>query len=202
MIKLFIILSNIYFINSYELSSTIYNKYLNPYYRNYLIQDYNMPTLYTNISIESTLLRDKIYSIEHIYPKSYLNNDAKIDMHNLIKTTKNLNNVRSNYKFYDENILNYYDKDNWIYLDNNIVNHKRKIFIPTNKSRGIISRAILYMLDKYNYNNINKVIDYNILIEWYKLYPPSKKELYHNSIIKKIQNTNNKFISDYKYIKF
>ena len=57
----------------------------------------------------------KVYSLEHIYPISHMTNDAKVDMHNLFKTTKFLNNARSNYKFTDyENIFSILIIHGWL----------------------------------------------------------------------------------------
>jgi endonuclease I len=155
-----------------------------------------MPILYT----KNNLNNDK-YSLEHIYPISYLIcNESKVDMHNLVKTTKYLNNARSNYKYTDFEEINFnINNKNWIELENfNYVNHKKKLFIPNNDSKGLISRAILYINDTY-YHDINKVINLSALINWYINYPPDIYEKNHNNYVKKIQNTDNKFISNYKY---
>ena len=94
-------------------------------------------------------------SAEHIYPQCLLNVKQSNDMHNIIKTLNTLNGNRSNYKFEEDYDLR--DK-NWLELEcNNYVNHKDKIFVPNNDSRGIISRAILYMYKEYNCNP-NKII--------------------------------------------
>ena len=163
-----------------------------------ILYNTNMPILYTKNN-----LNNDIYSLEHIYPISYLiSNESKIDMHNLIKTTKYLNNARSNYKYTDFEEINFnINNKNWIELENNnYVNHKKKLFIPNNNSKGIISRAILYINDTYSYK-INKVINYSTLINWYIYNPPDICEKYHNNYVKKIQNTDNKFILNYKYYK-
>ena len=47
----------------------------------------------------------------------------------------------------------------------------------------------------------NKIINHSTLINWYIYYPPDIYEKYHNNYVKKIQNTDNKFISNYKYYK-
>ena len=114
-------------------------------------------------------------------------------MHNTIRTLNNLNVNRSNYKYTDDLT---HDK-NWLKLDfDNYVNHKLKLFIPNQISRGFISRAILYMSMEYNYNP-HKVIDKNVLLQWFFTYPPEKTEKHHNEVISKLQNKNNVFISNY-----
>ena len=177
-----------------------------------ILNDKYMPLLYTN----NNKLNNTLYSIEHIYPISYFklkNNDIIInDMHNLIKTTKFINNARSNYKYSDFKEIIYIDNNNfniiynnisnnnWKLLDNyNYVNHKKKLFIPNNNSKGFIARAILYI--SFNYNlNYSKIINTDTLIKWNKIYPPNRNEKYHNFIANKIQNKDNIFISKYSKI--
>jgi endonuclease I len=162
--------------------------------RQTILFDKNMPSLYTHKSFSvDDKLKESVYSAEHIFPRSHLNKKDWNDMHNVIKTINNLNVNRSNYK-YTDNIT--YDK-NWIRLNfDNYVNHKQKLFLPNAASRGFISRAILYMCKEYDYNP-RKIIDKEILLKWFYEYPPCKCEKYHNEIIKKLQNTNNIFISKY-----
>lgn len=178
-----------------------------------IIYDNKMPIIYTDINIIDNKYKKIYYSLEHIYPSSYLNNDSRNDLHNIFKTSKFINNARSNYKYIDlyeyiihknnsETIIyNDINSKKWLKLDNdNYVNHKYKFFIPNDNSKGIISRAILYM--SYNYNlKLFKIINIDTLLNWYYKYPPTKKEIYHNNYVKKIQNTDNKFISCYKKIK-
>ena len=133
-------------------------------------------------------------SAEHIYPQCLLDGKQSNDMHNIIKTLNTLNSNRSNYKFHED-----YDikSKHWVELEcNNYVNHKDKVFVPNNDSRGFISRAILYMYKEYNCNP-QKIIDIEILKKWYYNFSPTIDERYHNDIIKRLQNKNNIFISNY-----
>lgn len=92
---------------------------------------------------------------------------------------------------------NYDTYDNWIELEyGNYVNHKAKLFVPNNDSKGFIARAILYMCREYNYCH-KKVIDTELLKKWFYNYSPSFAEKYHNEVIKRLQNKNNIFISNY-----
>lgn len=163
--------------------------------RNNLIFNKQMPSLYLNNNFDiHDNFKNSIYSIEHIFPRSYLKKKDCNDMHNIIKTINELNNQRSNYKY----VGNKNDNDkNWIELKyDNYVNHKDRLFIPNNSSRGFISRSILYMTKEYDYNP-NLIIDKDLLINWYYSFPPTKQEIYHNEFIKKFQNKNNEFISKY-----
>lgn len=196
------------FLFSYKFSRIKHNNILKAHYspKHNIISDNNMPILYT----KNNNFKNTIYSLEHIYPISYMTHDAKIDMHNLFKTTKYLNNARSNYKYSDYEEYIFYPNNTWQSIENNVnssnwkelennnyVNHKKKLFIPSNESKGIISRAILYVKFKYKFN-LEKVINMNTLISWYLQYPPNNEEIYHNNYVKKIQYTDNKFISSYK----
>jgi endonuclease I len=178
-----------------------------------IIYDDKMPIIYTDVNIIDNKYKKIYYSLEHIYPSSFLNSESRHDLHNIFKTSKFINNARSNYKYIDlyeyiihknnsETIIyNDINSKKWLKLDNdNYVNHKYKFFIPNDNSKGIISRAILYM--SYNYNlKLFKIINIDTLLNWYYKYPPTKSEIYHNNYVKKIQNTDNKFISCYKKIK-
>jgi endonuclease I len=162
--------------------------------RHTIIHDNKMPSIYIekHFHVDESL-KQNIYSMEHIFPCSHLNKKDQHDMHNVIRTLNDLNVNRSNYKYTD--ILT--SDKNWIKLDfDNYVNHKHRLFIPNNVSRGFISRAILYMSKEYHYNPL-KIIDKDTLIKWFYDYPPKQCEKYHNEMIKKLQNKNNIFISNY-----
>lgn len=162
--------------------------------RNIIIFDNKMPSIYlgNNLNIDDSI-RGSVYSMEHIFPRSHMNNKHSNDLHNVIRTMNTLNVNRSNYAYTD--ILD--DDKNWIKLNyDNFVNHKRKLFIPNKSSRGFISRAILYMCKEYEYKPA-KIIDNEILLRWFFENPPTKCEKYHNDIIRKMQNTNNIFIANY-----
>lgn len=160
--------------------------------RKAIIND-NMPSLYTSFNFNK-MPKNRFYTAEHIYPQSYLSDTECKDMHNIIKTINSINVNRSNYKFHD--YIDITDK-NWKKIEfDNYVNHKLKLFVPNSNSRGFISRAILYMCREYNLK-IDKIIDKGTLIKWFYSYSPTSREIYHNDMIKKVQNNNNIFISRY-----
>ena len=162
--------------------------------KNTMVLNNKMPCIYTeyDFKIDEKHVRS-MCSMEHIFPRSYLQKSDYGDMHNIVRTINELNVMRSNYKYVE-------DKDNdekWIQLEfDNYVNHKDRLFLPNEVSRGFISRSILYMVKEYNYQ-INKVIDKDVLIKWFYAYPPCAKEKYHNEVVKDLQNKNNIFISQY-----
>jgi hypothetical protein len=164
-----------------------------------ILQDTKMPSIYLENSFfgdTDPKFKNKFFSAEHIFPQSLLNNKHTNDMHNIIKTLNTLNVNRSNYMFVENTKVNMKDK-NWVELDfGNYVNHKNKVFVPNDYSRGFISRAILYMCWEYDYSH-KKVIDTDLLIKWYFQHPPLKEERYHNEIIHRIQRKHNIFITNY-----
>ena len=163
--------------------------------RNTIIMDPRTPIIYSGdtFAFENLNVR-KRYSIEHIFPKSFILKCHQYDMHNMVKAPCRLNTIRSNYKYVENMEKN---DPNWLELEyGNFVNHKKRFFIPNESSRGFISRSILYITTEYKYNYKN-IIDKNVLFEWYLKYPPCEKEIYHNQVIRKIQNTNNVFVSSY-----
>ena len=121
---------------------------------------------------------------EHIFPQSFTKQYSKAnkDMHNIYLTNYYTNNLRSNKKF--SHIIN--------------ENISKKIYIPCNYSRGIIARALVYMKYTYPLLNLSSIIDYDIIILWNELYPPSDYELQKNNIIFHYQGNKNIFIEDYK----
>ena len=156
-------------------------------------------------------IRNNIYTIEHIWPKSFLKNNllSKYDLHNLGITNSFYNVHRSNYKYTDSCPIVYslYKLSNAMEIieinDNNNLNSKTynykncalKIFIPIESSRGEIARSILYMSNLYGKNNINEIIDEKLLHQWNKKYPPTEREKRKNLQIFKLQGNKNPFIN-------
>jgi endonuclease I len=169
--------------------------------RHLVINSCNLP-LYT---INSKHIND--LTLEHVFPKCYMSKKSYNDMHNIFSCNNRINNYRSNYKFIDIKNSDYYNNiKDFIRIDNtdNYYSPKLKLFIPENESKGIISRAIMYISYEYKYK-YDKIIDYNNLINWCIDYPPEKHEIFHNNLIAKKQFKRNKFIDLYhkkNYIKY
>ena len=157
------------------------------------IINHNSPEIY---NLNSLIIKDGgIMSLEHIFPKCYMNKKSFNDIHNIYKCNNLINNCRSNYKYTDESLLKLYEFKK-LYNTDNYISSKNKLFIPEKESRGIIARSIMYMAFEYNYN-FNKVIDSYNLINWCLDYPPNSQELYHNHIAFMKQYKKNKFIELY-----
>ena len=172
--------------------------------RSVLIQSVQNPQIYnTNLN----KLYNNQQTLEHVFPKCFMTKKTYNDMHNIFSCNKHINNIRSNYKYIDCKNKEYYDNINDFHnikLTDNYYSPKLKLFIPEDDSKGIISRAIMYMTYEYKYK-YDKIIDYNNLINWCIKYPPTKEEYLHNTIVFKKQYKRNQFIDLYykkNYIKY
>lgn len=157
-----------------------------------------------NINLKN---KNLILTAEHIFPQSYLKlyKKSKKDMHNIYLTTTEHNYHRSNYKFAEIENLYIYNitRENLIYISyDNYKYTKYNLFFPNNNSKGKISRSIAYMKYMYPELNLSNVIDYNIMIKWNYLFPPTKYEKLRNKKIHKIQGNLNPFISNYKLLEY
>lgn len=172
-----------------------------------------------NIDIYGDNLHKK--NVEHIFPQMYFKNNEKknimkSDMHNLLLCSEKLNSYRQHFKFVDPSYLHDLSKDeissfNIINSDSHritdindlisqkhdvvMVNSKNKLFIPSQQSRGSISRSLAYFSTKYNYTEeLTSVIDINTLINWNQKYPVNIDEYHKNIVIYKYHNVVNPFI--------
>ena len=151
-----------------------------------------------------TYLKSSKFNLEHVYPKCYMNKQHYNDMHNIFKSDIYINNVRSNYKYIDndDKVFKLYNHGfKKLYTSDNYVNSKFGLFVPDDASKGLIARAIMYMSYKYKYD-YRKVIDTDNLINWCFKYPPSKLEYTHNNLISQIQKNRNIFIDFYNHKKY
>ena len=156
-----------------------------------LINNFKLPIIYSDIGP---------LSLEHIYPKSFLNKSEHFEYHNIYSASRKINNYRSNYIF-----SNKYNNITWIHVgNNNFINHKKKLFSPRDEDKGIIARSILYMKYKYNYDII---MNKEELLEWCLLHKPNFNEILHNYHVKLYSDYHNDNIfitkfNDKKYYKF
>ncbi len=160
-------------------------------------------------------------NVEHIFPQVYFKNNEKknimkSDMHNLQLCSEKLNSYRQHFKFIDPVDLQDFNENelssfNIINSDcksiSNInsllsqkhdvvmINRKKKLFVPSEKARGSISRSLAYFSVKYNYTKeLENVIDMNTLIKWNHLYPVDANEYHKNVVCFKHHNVLNPFI--------
>jgi len=169
------------------------------------------------------LYGDKVenMNVEHVFPQYAFKEDnrrkeMKSDVHNLFLCNSKLNTYRSNFKyvkpieylkFSNDTKCHVLDmKGNKITSSEEIFSHsgylmalnsKRKVFVPTEYSRGKIARAIAYFSIKYGYvDKVNEIIDFNTLIEWNLKDPVDNEEYLKNIICYMYQGNLNPFIMD------
>lgn len=155
-------------------------------------------------------------NVEHIFPQSLFKNDTnnkimKSDLHNLYLCNSKLNSHRQNFKYVDPSEFiddnnNYFlnlkgGKENTfdgIYKNNGylmVLNRKKKLFIPTEYSRGKISRSLAYFSIKYNYvSKLSQIINFKTLLMWNIKDPVDNEEYLKNILCYKHQNNLNPFI--------
>lgn len=189
-------------------------KYLTyPNAKNVLHKHTNMLDLYGD-TVENM-------NVEHVFPQYAFKNDSrkkemKSDVHNLFLCNSKLNTYRSNFRYVKPSeYLNFSNDSKCHVLDmkgNKItsseeifshsgyimaINSKRKVFVPTDYSRGKIARAIAYFSIKYNYvDKVSEIIDLKTLIEWNLKDPVDNEEYLKNIICYMYQGNLNPFIMD------
>ncbi len=154
------------------------------------------------------ILHKNKYNVEHIIPQS-LDKSVNSDLHILFLSHNVINSLRNNYRFvdfvkYDDLYFEYiYIKNNQVFVTNccnNIpyyaaFNHKKRLFVPPNESKGIIARSLLYYQNKYKkYGICNKMISEDLMYKWNDLYKVYEDEYLRNLQIEKFQNNRNPFI--------
>lgn len=176
----------------------------------------NMIDIYGNID-DNTCTR----TLEHIFPQSFFKHDEnrkymKSDLHNLYLCNNKLNTYRQNFKYIDPKEIK--DKqvtsnDKILDINGNVINDlkisnifnnngylmvsnkKSNTFIPTEYSKGKISRSLSYFSIKYNFTDIlSKIIDPLTLLKWNYDDPVDNNEFLKNIISYRYQNNYNPFI--------
>jgi hypothetical protein len=160
----------------------ILNMKLNKITKNFIKHSNIVPILYSN------MFYTHLKTLEHIYPKSYINNiKHNSDIHNIFTTSYDMNALRSNYKYAEFNN----NKKNIINICGNLICNEEKLFCPIDNDKGIIARVLLYMNDMYGYNDFG---NYTLYKEWNNKFKPDIKELYHNEFGYLYQGVRNKYI--------
>ena len=165
----------------------------------------SVKAIYSDLSVD-TLLRKRIYSIEHIVPKSYLRtwligakqsatviHSAIYNPFNYAPSHRKVNACRSSLPFdIEDDALVRYIKANKIGKGVIGADHEGEWIVPE-RSRGCIARAILYVSIMYGIDRIgeNVVEKY---IPWALAHPPGSWEIAFNRWIIRKYSINNPFI--------
>ena len=157
-------------------------------------------------------------NVEHIVPQSKFKDKPerllmRSDLHNLYLCNSKINNLRQNFKYIDTREVNMNDDIRILdmlgkeIIDKNEMfrklgylmgtSRKKKIFIPTNYSRGKIARSLSYFTIKYDFmDELTNIINIKTLIEWNLKDPVDNDEYLKNIKVYKHQGNLNPFIMD------
>ena len=146
------------------------------------------------------------WSTEHVTPKSFLTDkDQERDLYNLFNTNPIINSHRSNYKFtnileINKNLISICSTGSIRpakHIDTfafNYKNNKKKLWLPSEKSRGPLARSIAYMFLTYPDIDQQNIIDTTILKRWLHCYKVQTWEIKHMWKIYALQGNINPFI--------
>lgn len=121
------------------------------------------------------------FNTEHIYPRSFIDNTAEADLHNLRTADTKINANRRNYPFTSGN-------GNYKLISNNA-------WYPGDEWIGDVARMILYLNLRYN-EDFESVGNLALFMEWNAKDPVSRIEIQRNEIIFEAQGNRNPFIDN------
>ncbi len=121
------------------------------------------------------------FNTEHVFPQSRLESDAAVtDLHHLRACDAGVNEMRLNYPFTDGSGSYKLENEQWY---------------PGDEWRGDVARMILYLNVRYG-EEISKVGNLNLFLEWNAADPVSSFEIQRNNVIEGAQGNRNPFIDN------
>jgi len=137
--------------------------------------------------IKDMIKRKKCYDRRDCRKKSRRFNLIESDLHNLYPSRRDLNMLRSSYRFGvikgEIRVFPEYDFE---------INSKQRLIEPAPASQGEIARCMFYMADAYQLKLFAKQA--KTLAYWNKVDQPSNEEKRRNDLIEDLQGTRNLFI--------
>ncbi|WP_034886185.1 endonuclease I family protein [Gillisia sp. JM1] len=121
------------------------------------------------------------FNTEHIYPRSYIDNNAEADLHHLRTADIKINAQRRNYHFTS-------GSGKYKLVSNNS-------WYPGEEWVGDVSRMIFYLNLRYN-EDFKSVGNIDLFLKWNAQDPISPIEIQRNEIIFKAQGNRNPFIDN------
>lgn len=171
-------------------------------------------TIYCNKPFSTASKEEKSkahVNAEHIFPMSWVTKQLKCgtrqecrknskqfkviesDLHNIYPASERLNEARSNYQFGTiKGEKRIFGNGCDFEVDDN-----RRIAEPTNRKRGDIARAMLYLAHTYNLNLPKKTRQ--LMQQWDTQDKPDAEEKRREKIIRNLQGRENKFITQHPY---
>lgn len=121
------------------------------------------------------------FNTEHVYPQSYLDNNAQADLHNLQPADVAINSKRGNYPFIEgEGTYSLINNNSWY---------------PGDEWIGDVARMLMYMNLRYN-EGFNDVGSLELFLKWNAEDPVSVLEVQRNNAIEEAQGNRNPFIDN------
>ena len=119
-------------------------------------------------------------------------NRIEADLHNLYPAVGEVNKRRSSYAFIDK--LTHRDNPQGFGKCQMFFNKSNYLAEPTERARGIIARAYLYMYSRYGLHLDSEHL--RLYREWNQKYKPTDNECKRNYMIQKIQGNDNPFVTE------
>ena len=120
------------------------------------------------------------FNTEHVYPRSYLENEAEADLHVLRVADIDVNTLRWNYPFTE---------------GEGKYELKGEAFFPGDEWRGDVARIIMYMNLRYD-ESFDTMGGLELFLEWNAADPVSALEKQRNEVILGAQGNRNPFIDN------
>ncbi|MDM5359060.1 endonuclease [Peribacillus sp. ACCC06369] len=143
--------------------------------------------------IESTKMDNMLVNCEHVVPQSWFNKKEPMrgDLHHLFACEPTCNSSRSNFPYYD--FEDYIPEASAAGIKAGCGKSDEGKFEPE-YGKGIVARATMYFLLRYEGIIDSGKINLALLLEWHRLFPVSIYEKHRNQAIHEIQGNRNPFI--------
>lgn len=140
------------------------------------------------------------WTCEHVVPRSLIAEHN--DLHNLILLPDRLNHARSNYPYIQNSTDNNHKSippcsQPDCQCEGRGVLVSKHLFIPPDRFKGQIARAVLCMDQKYPHRHDvihNRVLDLGLAHDWDLQFPATAKEIEWDKLILSLQGDSNPFV--------
>ncbi|CAH0135690.1 MULTISPECIES: endonuclease [Bacillaceae] len=143
--------------------------------------------------IESINSENILVNCEHVVPQSWFDKKEPMrgDLHHLFACEPTCNSSRSNYPYHD--FEDYIPERSAAGIKAGCGKSDESKFEPE-YGKGIVARATLYFLLRYEGIIDSSKIDLALLLEWHQLFPVSTYEKHRNQAIHEMQGNRNPYI--------
>ncbi|WP_110928026.1 endonuclease I family protein [Bacillus massiliglaciei] len=144
------------------------------------------------------LAENKLLNCEHVVPQSWFEkrNPMRGDLHHLFACEPGCNSSRGNFPYFD--FEDYLPEKQVSGIKDGCGKSEKGRFEPE-YGKGIVARASLYFLLRYEDSIDPKLLNLNTLIDWHQSFPVSLYEQHRNMAIYELQGNRNPFIDYPEY---